>query len=114
MKNRKLGITAALLGLAFAAASFAAAAAPAKALHTSGKITAVDATAMSVTIAAAAKSETIFYTATTVIQENGKPVAASTLAVGAQVKIAYEVTAEKNVAQKIEIGVAAKPANKPK
>ncbi len=108
MKTGKTGITAVLLGVAFAATSFAATTASAtpaaKPLqHTAGKISAVDASAMSLTIAVNGKSEQVSYTASTAIREGGKNVAASALATGEKVKVAFEAQAGKNIATSIEI-----------
>ena len=117
MKNGKTGLTAVLLGIAFAATSGAAIATtgPASAQlhpaqHVAGKISALDANAMTLTLAVNGKSEQVSYTAATAIREDGKSVAPSALATGEKIRVAFEEKSGKNVATNIDILRAATPA----
>ena len=116
MKNARTGLTAVLLGFAFAATSVAsteaaATGAAAKPLHVAGKIAAVDANAKSLALVVNGKTEQIAYTPTTAILEDGKTVAASALAAGERVTVAFESQAGRNVASSIEILKTAAPAS---
>jgi Cu/Ag efflux protein CusF len=115
MKNGKTGLTAVLLGIAFAATSVAAHASTSAATkpvqHAAGRISAVDTHAQSLTVAVNGKSELLTYTSATAIREDGKTVAPSALAAGEQVKVAFEERSGKNVATSIDIHKTATPAS---
>ena len=118
MKNARTGLTAVVLGIAFAATSFAVtatsgatAATAARPLHVAGKISAVDANARSLKLIVEGKTEEIAFTTSTAILEDGKTVAASALAAGEKVKVAFESQAGRNVASSIEILKTAAPAS---
>ncbi len=112
MKNAKTGLTAVLLGVAFAATSFASTASTAATPlhHAAGKISAIDSGAKNLTLAVNGKTEQVSYTAATTILEEGKNVAASALVAGEKVRVAFEEKAGKNVATSIEILKTASPA----
>ncbi len=113
MKNARTGLTAVVLGVAFAATSFAATASTAATPlhHAAGKISAIDTSAKSLTLAVNGKTEQVSYTATTTIREEGKNVAPAALASGEKVRVAFEEKAGKNVATSIEILKSASPAS---
>lgn len=114
MKIAKTGMTAVLLGVALAATSFAstpANAAPKPLQHAAGRISAVDANAMSLTVDVNGKSEQLSYTVATAILEGGKSVTPAALTSGEKVKVAFENKAGKHVATSIEIFKTATPAS---
>ena len=115
MRITRIGIAAVLSLTLFAATGFAATAAP-KVHHANGKVSAVDAGAMNLTLSAKNNHEKISWNASTAIVENGKSVPASAISTGEEVRIAFTPESGKNLASRIEIvrnGATAASAKKP-